>query len=314
MRNIFAKEVTRLADQDPRVVVLSGDIGNRLFDDFKAKHPDRFFNCGIAEANMIGVAAGLAMNGFLPFVYTIAPFTTTRCLEQIKLDLCYQHLPVVVAGTGAGLSYAELGATHHTFEDLAILRVLPGMGVFCPADPVELRLGMQALLSITGPVYLRLGKKGEPVLHPDPAPAAITLGQGMTLRQGSHMALIGTGPILGQALAAADILATHGLSVRVDSFHSVKPLDVDRLAQIFAAYPLVGAVEEHSRIGGLTGAVCEWLALSHPRPAARLLSFAIEDRFLDQVSGQDEGREAFGLTGQDIAQTVLRAHDDGKAV
>ena len=127
MRNAFAKQITRLAQQDERVVLLSGDIGNRLFDDFKAKCPGRFFNCGVAEANMIGMAAGMAMSGLRPFCYTITPFITYRCMEQIRVDVCYHDVPVVIVGTGAGLAYASLGATHHSCEEMGMLRLLPGL-------------------------------------------------------------------------------------------------------------------------------------------------------------------------------------------
>ncbi|PKL75089.1 MAG: transketolase, partial [Candidatus Melainabacteria bacterium HGW-Melainabacteria-1] len=134
MRNAFARTMTRLAQADPRVVLLSGDIGNRLFDDYKSKAPERFLNCGVAEANMTGVAAGMAMLGMRPFTYTITPFVTTRCLEQIRVDVCYHELPVTIVGVGSGISYASLGATHHACEDIALLRVLPQMQVICPAD------------------------------------------------------------------------------------------------------------------------------------------------------------------------------------
>src|SRR5262245_37500104 len=162
MRNAFAAEVTALAGQDERVVLLMGDIGNRLFNDFRDRHPERFFNCGIAEANMTGMAAGMAACGLRPVTYTIAPFVTTRCLEQVRVDVCYHRLPVTIVGVGAGLSYASLGATHQACEDIAFLRALPGMTVVCPADPLEVRLALRAALRHPGPVYLRLGKKGEP--------------------------------------------------------------------------------------------------------------------------------------------------------
>src|ERR1051325_6833225 len=139
MRNAFSKGITALAATDPRVVLLSGDIGNRLFDDFKAACPGRFYNCGVAEANMIGVAAGLAMSGFRPVCYTITPFITYRCLEQIRIDVCYHEAPVTIVGTGSGLSYASLGATHHSCEEMGMLRLLPGMIVLAPADEIEVR-------------------------------------------------------------------------------------------------------------------------------------------------------------------------------
>src|SRR3954466_2919798 len=165
MRNEFAAEITRLAAEDERVVLLSGDIGNRLFDDFKAKCPGRFLNCGVAEANMMGVAAGMAMSGLRPVCYTITPFLTYRCMEQIRIDVCYHHVPVVIVGTGAGLSYASLGATHHSCEEMGMLRLIPGLAVVAPADQVEVRAALKAALEYPGPVYMRIGKKGEPVVH-----------------------------------------------------------------------------------------------------------------------------------------------------
>src|SRR5262245_53489292 len=194
MRNAFAKEITAIARQDPRVVLLSGDIGNRLFDDYKANCGARFLNCGVAEANMIGMAAGMAACGLRPVTYTITPFTTTRCLEQIRVDLCYQNLPVVVVGVGAGLSYASLGATHHSCEDIALLRSLPNMTVVCPGDAWEVRAALRKAINHDGPVYLRLGKKGEPLVH-DEMPD-LELGRGIVLREGCDACLVSTGNLL----------------------------------------------------------------------------------------------------------------------
>ena len=160
MRNAFATEITALAAADERVVLLAGDIGNRLFDAFKARQPERFFNCGVAEANMTSVAAGMAMCGLRPVTYTITPFVTTRCLEQIRVDLCYHRLPVVIVGVGAGLSYASLGATHHACEDIALLRALPEMEVVCPADPMEVRLALRAALRRDGLSISASARKG----------------------------------------------------------------------------------------------------------------------------------------------------------
>lgn len=305
MRNAFSDEITRLGQIDPRIVLLSGDIGNRLFDRFKDACPDRFYNCGIAEANMMGLAAGMALSGLRPVVYTIASFTTTRCLEQIRVDTCYNRVPVVIVGTGAGLSYAELGPTHHSCEDIAVLRVLPGMTVFCPCDPLELRLGLRQALQHDGPVYVRLGKKGEPTLYSQPPD--LHLGQALTLRDGEEVCLIATGTIMPEVLDAADRLATAGVSARVESFHTVKPLDEARLADLFARFAVIATVEEHSRIGGLGGAVAEWLAAQEPAQRGRMLSFAVADSFLHEVGSQDYARRRFGLTGEAIAARTLRA-------
>jgi transketolase len=305
VRNAFAAEITRLGKEDPRVVLLSGDIGNKLFDEFKESCPGRFFNCGIAEANMMGMAAGMAMNGLRPVIYTITPFTTTRCFEQIRVDVCYHHVPVIIVGTGSGLSYAELGATHHSCEDMAILRTLPSMTVFAPCDSAELRGGMRDALTLEGPVYMRIGKKGEPAIHQDLA--GLRLGRAITVRPGQDIALINAGTTMPVALAAADRLAGNGLSVRVESFHTVKPLDSGRLAEIFAQCKLVATIEEHGRIGGLGGAVAEWLAPSYPRPTARFLSFGVADEFLHEVGSQNFARQHFGLTAENIAGQIHAA-------
>ena len=258
MRNAFADEITRLAKIDDRLVLLSGDIGNRLFDDFKAKNPERFFNCGVAEANMTGVAAGLAMNGLRPVTYTIAPFATTRCLEQIRDDICYHDLPVTIVGVGSGLGYAELGATHQSLEDIAILRALPGMTVLCPADAPETRSAFRAAIDQNGPVYLRIGKKGEPQVHDKLI--YYRIGQAIPLRQGSDIAILTTGTIAPLAIAVADKLSQYGLKALVLHFTSVKPLDENALSACMRDFEFVATIEEHSRIGGFGSAIAEWIS------------------------------------------------------
>lgn len=305
MRNAFAQQITRLAQEDPRVVLLSGDIGNRLFDDLKAKCPGRFFNCGVAEANMIGVAAGMAMSGLRPVCYTITPFLTYRCLEQIRIDVCYHHVPVILVGTGAGLSYASLGATHHSCEEMGMLRLLPGLAVVAPADAAEVRASLRAALHHDGPVYIRIGKKGEPAVHT--AEPDFVIGRALRLREGSDVAFLSAGTVAPVALAAADRLGAEGVSAAVYSHHTVKPLDEALLAELFQRHRVVATVEEHSVLGGLGGAVAEWRA-DHPgsagAPGARLLRFGTADEFLHRTCEQDGAREHFGLTAEGLATRV----------
>ena len=187
MRDAFAQEITALG-VDPRVVLLSGDIGNRMFDKYKSQFPDRFYNCGVAEANMVGMAAGLAMSGLRPVAYTINYLITARCYEQIRVDLCYHNAPVILVGVGAGLCYASLGATHHSCEDIAMLRVLPNMTVICPGDAWEVRGALRAALKHDGPVFIRIGKKGEPAIHtqvPD-----FKIGESLVIRPGKDVCLL----------------------------------------------------------------------------------------------------------------------------
>ena len=304
MRNAFAKQITEIAQRNERVVLLSGDIGNRLFDDLKAKCPGRFFNCGVAEANMIGMAAGLAMSGLRPVCYTITPFITYRCMEQIRIDVCYHHQPVVIVGTGAGLSYASLGSTHHSCEEMGMLRLLPGLAVIAPADEVEVRGALKAALNSPHPTYIRIGKKGEPVIHktePD-----FQIGKAIAVREGKDVCLLSAGNMLPVALETADLLATQNVSAKVVSFHTIKPLDEGTLADAFASFKLVVTIEEHSVLGGLGGSVAEWLA-DHSPARARLIRCGTADEFLHETCEQEEAREHFGLTAPALAARIHQA-------
>ena len=302
MRNAFADELTKLGSQDSRVVMLSGDIGNRLFDKFRAAHPTRFFNCGVAEQNMMGVAAGMAMSGLRPVVYTITPFVTTRCLEQIRTDACYHDVPVTIVSVGGGLSYAGLGPTHHSCEDIALLRALPNMAVVCPGDAWEVRAALRAALTQDHPVYIRIGKKGEPLVH-KALPADFAIGRALTLRHGSTACLLSTGNMLPETVEAAERLEAAGISTQIVSFHTIKPLDTALLAEIFERFPLVATVEEHSLIGGFGAAVAEWLADAAVTPR-RFLRFGTPDAFFKMSGEQEFARAQLGLTGHQIADKI----------
>jgi len=302
MRNAFAAAITELAATDERIVLLSGDIGNRLFDTFRERFPTRFYNCGVAEANMTGMAAGLALSGLRPFTYTITPFATTRVIEQIRVDICYHDVPVVIVGTGSGLSYASLGPTHHSCEDVGILRCFPNLTVVCPADSAEVGPALEASLTLAGPAYIRLGKKGEPAVHA--SRPTFEVGKGIIMREGSDICLLGMGTATSIALAAADELASRGLSARVVSMHTVKPLDEALLADAFGRFRAVAVVEEHSVIGGLGSAVAEWLARrdgGHPP----LVVCGTPDAFISESGSQQWMREQCGLTGPAVAATIL---------
>ncbi|HPF99711.1 MAG TPA: transketolase C-terminal domain-containing protein [Kiritimatiellia bacterium] len=301
MRNAFADEITKLAAQDGRIVLLSGDIGNRLFDNYKAQCPDRFFNCGVAEQDMVGVAAGMGLSGLRPVTYTITPFTTARCFEQIKLDICYHEVPAVITSVGGGLSYASLGPTHHSLEDIGTLRSLPGLTILCPGDAWEVRATLRAALKHDGPVYLRLGKKKEPLVHADVPD--IQIGKALVLSEGDEVCLISTGNILPNVVATAELLRQQGVSCRVASMHTVKPMDVDLLGDAFERFKVVAIVEEHGLVGGLSGAVAEWLA-DHGPARARLLRFGTRDEFLHIAGNQAFARKYFGLVPDAMAARI----------
>ncbi|NPU12437.1 transketolase [Bradyrhizobium sp. 83002] len=305
MRNAFADELTKLGNEDSRVVMLSGDIGNRLFDKFKDKHPSRFFNCGVAEANMMGVAAGMAMNGLRPVAYTITPFVTTRCLEQIRTDVCYHEAPVTIVAVGAGLAYSGLGPTHHACEDISFLRSIPNMVVICPGDAFEVRGALRAAMQQDRPVYIRMGKKGEPVVHKGPI-VDFKIGKAITIEEGSDVCLLSTGNMLPEAIEAAHRLKEKGISAEVVSFHTVKPLDEDKLKQAFSRFKLVATIEEHSLIGGFGAAVSEWLVDSETQ-AKKFLRFGTPDAFFKKSGEQEYAREVLGLTGHQIADKIIHA-------
>lgn len=304
MRNAFADELTKLGNDDPRIVMLSGDIGNRLFDKFKDKHPSRFFNCGVAEANMMGVAAGMAMNGLRPVAYTITPFVTTRCLEQIRTDVCYHEAPVTIVAVGAGLAYSGLGPTHHACEDISFLRAIPNMVVICPGDAFEVRAALRAAMQQDHPVYIRMGKKGEPVVHKGPI-ADFAIGKAITIAAGTDVGLLSTGNMLPEAIEAAHRLKESGLSAEIVSFHTVKPLDETSLKSAFARFKLVATLEEHSLIGGFGAAVSEWLADSETSHK-KFLRYGTPDAFFKKSGEQEYAREMLGLTGHQIADKIVK--------
>jgi len=301
MRNAFADEVSNLVSKDSRVVLLSGDIGNKLFDNVKHVDSKRFYNCGIAEANMRGVAAGMALSGLRPIIYTITPFTTTRCFEQIRIDACYHNAPVIIVGTGSGLSYAELGPTHHSLEDLAILRTLPGMTVLAPCDSNELRGALRASLKQDGPVYIRIGKKGEPKIFDDVPDFKI--GKITKVRTGSDVTLLSTGTMMPEVLAAADQLLSNGVSAEVVSVHSIKPLDIEYLAESTHRFKIIVTIEEHGIIGGLGSAVAEWR--SNSNSSIQHMIFGTPDEFMHEVGTQKYARNKFGLVSSNIAEKIM---------
>lgn len=311
MRNAFADEITALAGQDERIVLLSGDIGNRLFNGYKRLYPSRFFNCGVAEANMIGMASGMALCGLRPVTYTIAAFNTVRCLEQIRIDLCYANLPVMIVGVGAGLSYAENGATHEACEDIAFMRILPNMTVICPADVWEVRSAIREALKIQGPSYIRLGKKDEPVLH-ERAPD-FRIGKVIVLRKGTVLCLMSTGNMAAAALEASELLAARGVSVAVVSFHTVKPLDEDFLADAFQKYRIVVTLEEHSILGGFGGSVAEWVC-NQRNSFASLIRIGTPDSYRHEASDQKHARAQLGLTAERICERLWSAYVEGGKV
>ncbi|NWH04955.1 transketolase family protein [Desulfobacter latus] len=307
MRNAFAKEMEILAADDPDLVLLTGDMGNRLFNSYKQRYPNRFYNCGVAESNMASVAAGMALCGLKPVTYSIAPFNTLRCMEQIKIDICYHKLPVIVVGVGAGLSYGELGPTHQSCEDISMMRSIPGMTVVCPGDAVEVRLALRSAVELGQPVYLRLGKKNEPIVHQQTP--ELTIGKALTVTEGKDICLICTGNVLPLGMDLVIDLKEKGLSVGLVSMHTVKPLDDTCLREIFSHYSVVATIEEHSIIGGLGTALQEWLYENKLEIRGKLMKFGIQDQFLNLSCNQLRARKRNHLTVSEIRGRLLLDSD-----
>lgn len=302
MRNAFARAMTELAQERSDVCLLSGDIGNRMFDQYKEIAPTRFLNCGIAEGNMMSMAAGMAISGLRPVVYTITPFTTARCLEQIRIGVAYHEAPVVIVGTGSGLSYSELGATHHSLEDMAILRSIPKLQVCAPADSRELVAQLRQAVEEGIPTYIRIGKKGEPDLLNKYN--SVGIGKANLIRPGKKVLLIGIGPVLSEALKASTILEQKGIQLAIASMGSIKPLDHKFLNQCKSeGYSHWISLEEHHKIGGLGSALLEWLSEQKIK-SIQLERLGIEDHFVHKLGPQKYVRENEGISANAIIDLV----------
>ena len=308
MRDAFFDALAELAAEDPRVWALTGDLGIGLFDPVEEAAPGRVLNVGIAEQALVGIAAGLAYAGKLPFAYSIAPFATSRPHDQVRVDVAMARANVKLVGVGGGVSYGYLGPTHHAIEDLALMRSLPGMTVLAPGDPAEALRATRAAAEHDGPVYLRLGKNGEPALLPEDAPFQI--GRALLLRDGDDVTLASTGAMLAETLDAADRLAAAGVDASVLHLATVKPFDRDALLGCAARTGTVVSVEEHSIVGGLGSACAE--ALAEDGVPAQLKRVGLRDEFAFAVGSRAHLLREYGLTADDIARTALNligAHD-----
>lgn len=300
MRNAFIRALTEVAEKDERIVFLTADLGYKLFDDFARRCPGRFLNVGVAEANMAGVASGLALEHKKPFIYSIVPFVALRCYEQIRNDIAYHEAGVTVVGVGGGFSYGPNGPTHHALEDVGALRLIPNMTVLCPGDPFETEAAVRAVARESGPAYLRLGRAGERNVHQ--GPVEIELGKGLRLREGKDVAIVACGSMLANALDAADLLAADGLRCTLVSMPTVKPLDVALVDELAARTGCIVTVEEHSIIGGLGSAVAEHLA--ERGGAVQFRRFGAEDAFAHECGEQSFHRRRNGLDPNGLAAAI----------
>jgi len=299
VRTAFINRLCTLAEQDARIWLLTGDLGYSVLEAFADRFPKRYLNAGVAEQNMTGIAAGLALTGKTVFTYSIANFPIMRCLEQIRNDICYHNLNVKIVAVGGGLAYGSHGYTHHAVEDLAVMSALPNLVVAAPADPIETRAITELFAATPGPGYLRLGKAGEPVLHA--AGTKVELGKAIQVADGNDLTIISIGGMLGTVLESNEVLRARGISARVLSMPFLVPLDSAAILNAAEQTGAILTVEEHGP-GGLGAAVAETLAIRGCAVAFRPLRLA---RSPIKVSGsQQELRAAQGLSVEGVVQAA----------
>jgi len=310
MRRTCVNMVYELAKRDDRVVFIGSDLSPGLLEDMKDEFPDRHYMEGVSEANFVGMAAGMAMDGFVPYINTIATFLTRRCYEQVAVDLCMHNLPVRLIANGGGLVYAPLGPTHVAIEDIAIMRALPNMTVIVPADAEEMKRFMDVSLNVPGPIYIRMAKGGDPVVTRESD--GFEIGKAYHLREaaggtGNRVLMATTGVMTGKALTAANNLAQHGLECDVLHFPTVKPLDETALVSLAEKVQLVITIEEGTVIGGFGSAVLDCLAQQMNCRIPMVKRLGVPDAFLHDYGNQDWLMEVCGLQADQIVKTVSEA-------
>lgn len=302
MRKAFMDQLLQEARVDASLYVITADLGFVLFDDLRRELQHRFINVGVAEANMVGIAAGLALAGKKVFCYSITPFITMRALEQVRVDVCYQNLNVRLIGVGGGFLYGLEGFTHFGLEDLAIMRSLPNMTVVAPADPLEAKLLVEALRGHEGPVYIRLGRTGEPAVHtrvPD-----FKIGKGLVLEEGQEVTLMAVGGMVKSAMETAEILKANHINPTLINFHTIKPLDFELIEKYALSSKAIFTLEEHNLIGGLGSAVAEFLAENSYRGIFK--RWGIPEKLEGYIGDANFLREKYGLTSKLMAAGILR--------
>ncbi len=302
MRKACLDMVFELAKRDERVLFVGSDLGHGTLDEFRQTLPDRFLMEGISEMNVVGLAAGFAMEGSVPYVNTIATFLTRRCYEQVAMDVCHANLPVRLIGNGGGLVYAPLGPTHEAIDDIAIMRALPNMTIVAPADADEMRRFMRVSVDHDGPIYIRLAKGYDPIVTD--SSNDFEIGAAVSMREGTDALLVTTGIGLRICLEAAEALAARHIDVGVLHLPTIKPLDVDALISRVEGVPVVVSVEEHSIIGGLGSAIAELIAEASFDVPKRFRRIGVPDVYPHQYGSQASQLEHFGITPLGVAETV----------
>ncbi len=303
MRDTFVRTLIEIAKKNKNIELITGDLGFGVLKPFYEKLPDQFINAGIAEQNMTSVAAGMALEGKIPFTYSIGNFPTLRCLEQIRNDCAYHDANVKIVCVGGGFVYGSLGMSHHATEDIAVMRALPGVTVLCPGDLVEAEEATKAMADYPGTCYLRLGRGGEKRIHDKIE--NFRIGKAIKIHDGEKVAIFSTGAIFEEISEAEKILARDGITPAVYTFPTVKPIDADVINECAGKYDLIVTVEEHNIVGGFGSAVSE--VLCEKSNHARLLRIGLNDCYSTLVGSQKYLRGRFGLDAKGIAEAVAKA-------
>ena len=302
MRKTFIKTLVDLASKDERIFLITPDIGYSVLEEFHQHFPERFLNVGVAEQNAVSVAAGMALCGLIPYVYTINPFVCMRPFEQIRVDVAYMNLNVRIVGVGAGFSYGAAGATHHSIEDIAIMRSIPNMTIVCPGDPWEVEQSVKQSVDYKGPIFFRLGKQGEPVIN-NPK-SKFRIGKGIFLRKEKDMHLITTSNTLEMANNICNILKEKKIKASLISMHTIKPFDKKLIEDLLKTKKPIFTIEEHNKMGGLGSAVAEQVAESNFNPVFK--RFGLDDKFSHYVGSHNFIRAKYGLTEKNVVKEILK--------
>ena len=302
MRKTVLESVYELAKKDERIFYIGSDLGYGTLQKFKEEMPGRFFMEGINEANMIGLAAGLAMEGKIPYVNTISTFLTRRCFEQIVIDLCLHKANVRLIGNGGGVVYAPLGPTHLAIDDIGILRTIPNMTIVAPADAEEMKRLVPATVDYSGPIYIRIAKGGDPIVTNDKF--RFKIGEAIPMREGNDGLIVTTGITLKLALDAAEKLNKDGIEVSILHMHTIKPLDKKTLIEYSSKVPIIISIEEHNMFGGLGSAVAEVIAEADFKDKKYFKRIAIPDVFPDGYGSQEELMNKYSITSENLINTI----------
>lgn len=302
MRSTFVNTLTEMARKNDKIICVIGDTGFSVFENFEKEFKDRFVNVGIAEQNFVSFGAGLAAMGMKPYIYNVVSFMTLRSLEQIELDICYQNNPVVLVGVGGGHAYGSAGPTHHSYFDIAIMRMLPNMTVVCPADPIEMKEVMYASENYNKPLYIRIGRSVDPIIHQKPI--NFQIGKAIEMRKGKDAVLFATGTVVKDAVVACEELQKRGIQMSLYSMHTIKPLDVETVKKCIDEYPAIFTLEEHSQNGGLGSAVGDVILENECGEKIKFKKFGFPDTFAPVTGSREYLNKLYGIDAKGIADSI----------